>query len=117
EGATFTEGDAEAAFAVIMGGGATAAQIAGFLMGLRQRGETVAEITGAARIMRVKAERIASPPGTIDTCGTGGDGANTYNISTAVALVVAACGVPVAKHGNRAISSRSGTADTLAALG
>jgi anthranilate phosphoribosyltransferase len=117
EGARFTEEEAEAAFAAIMGGGATAAQIGAFLMGLRQRGETVAEITGAARVMRAKAARVAAPPGTIDTCGTGGDGSNTLNISTAVALTVAACGVTVAKHGNRAISSRTGTADVLAALG
>jgi anthranilate phosphoribosyltransferase len=114
---TLSEGDAEAAFDVIMSGDATPAQIAGFLMALRVRGETVAEITGATRIMRAKASPMSAPPGAIDTCGTGGDASGTYNISTAAALVVAACGVPVAKHGNRALSSKSGSADVLAALG
>jgi anthranilate phosphoribosyltransferase len=117
DGAALTEAEAEAAFGVIMDGGATPAQIGAFLMALRQRGETVAELTGAARILRAKAITVKAPADAIDTCGTGGDGAGTLNISTAVALVTAACGVPVAKHGNRAASSRSGTADVLAALG
>ncbi len=117
DGAALSDTEAEAAFAVIMDGGATPAQMGAFLMALRQRGETVPELTGAARIMRAKVLAVTAPEGTIDTCGTGGDGAGTYNISTAVALVIAACGVPVAKHGNRAMSSKSGTADVLAALG
>ncbi len=100
-----------------MDGGATPAQMGAFLMALRQRGETVAELTGAARIMRAKVLRVNAPADAIDTCGTGGDGAGTFNISTAVALVIAACGVPVAKHGNRAASSKAGAADTLEALG
>jgi len=86
-------------------------------MGLRVRGETVEEITGAARAMRAKARPVKAPPGAIDTVGTGGDGVGTFNVSTATALVVAGCGVPVAKHGNRAFSSKSGSADVLAALG
>jgi anthranilate phosphoribosyltransferase len=116
-GAALTESEAEAAFDIIMAGNATPSQMGGFLMALRVRGETVSELTGAARILRARAVRIEAPPGTIDTCGTGGDASGTCNISTAVALVVAGCGVPVAKHGNRAISSKSGAADVLAALG
>ncbi len=116
-GAALTESESETAFDIIMAGNATPSQMGGFLMALRVRGETVGEITGAARILRAKAVRIEAPPGTVDTCGTGGDAAGTFNISTAVAFVVAGCGVPVAKHGNRAISSKSGAADVLAALG
>lgn len=116
-GQTLSEAEAETVFDTIMSGEATPAQIGGLLMALRVRGETVDEITGAARIMRRKAVRIEAPEGAIDTCGTGGDGSGTYNISTAAAFVVAACGVPVAKHGNRALSSKSGSADVLAALG
>src|SRR4029077_4827212 len=87
------------------------------LMGMRVRGETVDEITGAARIMRSKAVAIDAPPGTVDTVGTGGDGSGSFNISTATGLVVAGAGVPCAKHGNRAFSSKSGAADVLTALG
>jgi anthranilate phosphoribosyltransferase len=116
-GASLSEAEAEHAFAIIMSGNATPSQMGGFLMALRVRGETVAEITGAVRAMRAKAIGIEAPEGIIDTCGTGGDGAHTYNISTAVAFVIAGCGVPVAKHGNRAISSKSGAADVLSALG
>ncbi|MGN7438443.1 MAG: anthranilate phosphoribosyltransferase [Alcanivorax sp.] len=92
-------------------------QIAALLMGLSMRGETVDEITGAARVMRDKALPINAPDGAVDCCGTGGDKSGTYNISTAVAIVAAACGVPVAKHGNRSASSKSGAADVLEALG
>ncbi|MGE5506369.1 MAG: anthranilate phosphoribosyltransferase [Actinomycetota bacterium] len=116
-GHTLSEAQAEEVFEVIMSGDATPAQIGGLLMALRVRGETVDEITGAARIMRAKALHMEAPAGAVDTCGTGGDGSGTYNISTAAAFVVAACGVPVAKHGNRALSSKSGSADVLAALG
>ena len=117
QGCSLSESEAEAAFDIIMSGDATPSQIGAFLMALRVRGETVDEITGAARIMRAKAVGIDAPPGTIDTCGTGGDASGSFNISTASALVVAGCGVPVAKHGNRALSSKSGSADVLTALG
>jgi anthranilate phosphoribosyltransferase len=116
-GRPLSESEAEAAFELIMSGNATPSQIGALLMALRVRGETVDEITGAARIMRAKALAIDAPPGTIDTVGTGGDGSGSFNISTASALVVAGCGVPVAKHGNRAFSSKSGAADVLTALG
>jgi len=116
-GAPLDEAQAEAAFNIIMSGDATPAQIGGFLMALRVRGETVEEITGAARAMRAKCHYVKAPDNAMDVVGTGGDATGTYNISTGAALVVAACGVPVAKHGNRALSSKSGAADTLAALG
>jgi anthranilate phosphoribosyltransferase len=116
-GRSLSEAQAEAAFEIIMSGNATPSQIGAFLMALRVRGETVEEIVGAARIMRAKALGVDAPPGTIDTCGTGGDASGSFNISTASALVVAGCGVPVAKHGNRALSSKSGSADVLRALG
>jgi len=116
-GSSLTEAEAETAFDIIMSGDATPAQIGALLMGLRVRGETVDEITGAVKVMRAKALAVSAPPNAIDIVGTGGDGSGTYNISTAASLVVAACGVPVAKHGNRALSSKSGAADVLAALG
>ncbi|MEQ9123052.1 MAG: anthranilate phosphoribosyltransferase [Alphaproteobacteria bacterium] len=116
-GETLTESEAEAAFNVMMSGDATPAQMGALLMGMRVRGETTEELTGAARAMRSRALRIKAPPGAIDTCGTGGDAKGTLNISTAVALVVAGAGVPVAKHGNRAASSKSGSSDVLGALG
>jgi anthranilate phosphoribosyltransferase len=101
----------------IMEGRATDSQIGALLSALRVKGETVEEITGAARIMREKATGIKAPEGVLDTCGTGGDMSHTFNISTTTALVVAGTGVPVAKHGNRSVSSRSGSADVLEALG
>jgi anthranilate phosphoribosyltransferase len=116
-GEALSEIEAEAAFAVLMSGDATPAQIGGFLMALRVRGETVGEITGAVRAMRAKAVPARAPEHAIDVVGTGGDAAGTFNISTATALVVAGAGVPVAKHGNRALSSQCGAADVLAALG
>ncbi len=116
-GVRLDEHEAEAAFSVIMDGAATDAQIASLLTALHLRGETVAEMEGALRAMQARMARIEAPPGTIDVCGTGGDGLSTLNVSTATAFVVAACGVPVAKHGNRALSSRAGGADVLQALG
>jgi anthranilate phosphoribosyltransferase len=116
-GDALSEAQAERAFDIIMSGDATPAQIGGFLMALRVRGETVAEITGAARIMRAKATTISAPDDAIDTVGTGGDASGTYNISTASSFVVSGAGVPVAKHGNRALSSKTGAADVLSQLG
>ena len=116
-GATLSEGEAEAAFGIVMSGEATPSQIAGLLMAMRVRRETVAELTGAVRAMLSRMSRVIVPVGAIDVCGTGGDGAGTLNVSTAVTFVLAGCGVPVAKHGNRALSSRSGGADVLTALG
>jgi anthranilate phosphoribosyltransferase len=117
QGQRLTEGEAADAFDAMMSGNATPSQMGGFLMALRVRGETVDEITGAARAMRAKALMVKAPPGAIDTCGTGGDASGSFNISTATALVVAGAGVPVAKHGNRNLSSKCGSADVLAALG
>ncbi|MGC9269531.1 bifunctional anthranilate synthase component II/anthranilate phosphoribosyltransferase [Acidiphilium sp.] len=108
---------AEAAFGAIIDGKSNDSQIAGMLMAMRVRGETVAELTGAVRAMRERMRAIVAPQGAIDVCGTGGDGVGTLNISTAVTFVLAGLGVPVAKHGNRALSSRSGAADVLTALG
>jgi len=116
-GASLSVEEAETAFDVMMSGNATPSQMGGFLMALRVRGETVAEITGAARTMRAKAAHVKAPADAMDIVGTGGDNVGTWNISTATAFVVAGCGVPVAKHGNRAFSSRSGAADVLTELG
>ncbi|TPW31369.1 anthranilate phosphoribosyltransferase [Pararhizobium mangrovi] len=108
---------AREAFDVMMAGNATPSQIGGFLMALRVRGETVPEIVGAVRSMRARMVPVEAPADAIDIVGTGGDGAGTYNVSTCAAFLTAAAGVPVAKHGNRALSSKSGTADALTALG
>jgi len=117
EGGTLSLDEARLAMGAVMDGEATPAQLAALLMGLRMRGETVDELAGFAGAMRDRVVRVEAPEGTIDVVGTGGDGSGTFNISTVSALVVAAAGVPVAKHGNRAITSRSGSADVLDALG
>ena len=111
------EATAEAAFGAILDGTVADEDIANFLIALSDRGETAEEIAGAARAMRSRMIPVTAPANAIDVCGTGGDGQHTLNVSTAVAIVVAACGVPVAKHGNRAASSKSGAADTLEAMG
>ncbi len=116
-GACLTTAEARAGFERIFSGDATPAQLGGFLMALRLRGETVEEVIGAAEAMRSKMLRVEAPEGTIDVVGTGGDGHGTYNVSTLAALIVASCGVRVAKHGNRAVSSKSGASDILTALG
>ncbi|UDL95366.1 anthranilate phosphoribosyltransferase [Lichenihabitans sp. PAMC28606] len=116
-GATLTRPEAETAFNDMLSGEVTPAQIGAFLMALRVRGETVDEITGAVTAMRSKMLAVSAPDNAVDVVGTGGDGAGTYNVSTLAALIVAGCGVPVAKHGNRAASSRSGSSDVLTALG
>lgn len=113
----FAQDEAEHLFALMLDGELAEADIARFLVDLSDRGETASEITGAARAMRARMIPVSAPANAIDVCGTGGDGLHTLNVSTAVSLVVAACGVPVAKHGNRAASSKSGAADTLEALG
>jgi len=116
-GATLSFEEAKDAFGIIMSGEATPGQIGGFLMALRVRGEQVSEISGAVATMREKMLRVEAPPGSVDIVGTGGDNSHSVNISTASAFVVAACGVPVAKHGNRGLSSQTGAADVLMALG
>ncbi|NMN04013.1 MULTISPECIES: anthranilate phosphoribosyltransferase [unclassified Novosphingobium] len=109
--------EAEAAFAAILDGKVPDEETIAFLVALSDRGESASEIAGAAQAMRARMIGVAAPENAIDVCGTGGDGHHTLNVSTAVSLVVAACGVPVAKHGNRAASSKAGAADTLEALG
>ena len=117
EGERLSAADSAEAFDIMMSGEATPSQIGAFLMGLRVRGETVDEIAGGASAMRAKASPIRAPAGAVDVVGTGGDGSGSLNVSTAAAIVVAGAGVPVAKHGNRAMSSQCGSADVLAALG
>ena len=112
-----TQDEADGAFAALFEGAATPAQIGGLLMAMRVRGETVDEMAAATRAMRARMNRITAPEGAIDIVGTGGDGRKTLNISTAAAIVVAGAGVPVAKHGNKALSSKSGSADALTELG
>ena len=112
-----TQDEADTAFAALFEGAATPAQIGGLLMAMRVRGETVDEIAAATRAMRARMNRITAPKGAMDIVGTGGDGRKTLNISTAAAIVVAGAGVPVAKHGNKALSSKSGSADALTELG
>jgi anthranilate phosphoribosyltransferase len=117
DGTPLSFAEARDAFEIMMSGEATPSQIGGFLMALRTRGETVDEISGAVATMRAKMLPVRAPADAIDIVGTGGDASGSYNVSTCAALIVAGAGVPVAKHGNRALSSRSGAADTLAALG
>jgi anthranilate phosphoribosyltransferase len=117
DGGTLSMDEAHRAMGAVMEGEATPAQLAAMLMGLRMRGETVDELAGFALAMRERVLRVEAPEGAIDVVGTGGDGSGTFNISTTAALVAAAAGVPVAKHGNRAMTSRAGSADVLDALG
>ena len=116
-GAALSRDEAASAFDSMMAGEATPSQMGGLLMALRVRGETVDEITGAVAVMRAKMLRVAAPADAVDIVGTGGDGSGSVNVSTCASFIVAGAGVPVAKHGNRALSSRSGAADVLAALG
>ncbi len=115
-GESLTDEEALRAFQIMMSGGATPAQMAALLVAMRINGETVSEMIGAAKAIRHNALTFDAPEGAIDTCGTGGDATGTYNISTATAIVAAACGVPVVKHGNRSVSSKSGSADIMRVL-
>lgn len=117
DGQTLTPDEARQAFDVILSGSATPSQLGGFLMALRVRGESTAEVTGAVATMRSKMLTVDAPADAIDIVGTGGDSSGSYNISTCTAIVVAGCGVPVAKHGNRSLSSKSGAAEALSELG
>jgi len=116
-GATLSREEAASAFDIIMSGEATPSQLGGLLMALRVRGQTVDEITGAVTAMRAKMLRVEAPDDAVDVVGTGGDGSGSLNVSTCASFIVAGAGVPVAKHGNRALSSRSGAADVLSSLG
>ena len=116
-GMTLGIDEAERAFDIMTSGNATPAQMGAFLMGLKVRGETADELAGGAKVLRAKVARVRAPAGAIDIVGTGGDHHGTYNVSSCSALVVAGAGVPVAKHGNRAFTSKSGSADVLGALG
>lgn len=117
EGDSLSQEQAAEAFTQIMSGEVEPTQIAAFLTALHVRGETIDEIAGGVSVLREKSTRVKAPGNAIDTCGTGGDASGTYNVSTAVALVIAACGVPVAKHGNRSLSSKSGSSEVLEQLG
>jgi anthranilate phosphoribosyltransferase len=117
DGNALSPAEAREAFEVILSGSATPSQLGGFLMALRVRGESIAEVTGAVATMRAKMLPVEAPANAIDIVGTGGDSSGSYNISTCTAIVVAGCGVPVAKHGNRSLSSKSGAAEALAELG
>ncbi|MEL7526329.1 MAG: anthranilate phosphoribosyltransferase [Pseudomonadota bacterium] len=117
DGQTLTPEEARQAFDVILSGSATPSQLGGFLMALRVRGESTAEVTGAVATMRSKMLTVDAPDNAMDIVGTGGDSSGSYNISTCTAIVVAGCGVPVAKHGNRSLSSKSGAAEALSELG
>ena len=114
-GETLNRDEAQEVMGAVLDGEVTPSQLGGLLLGLRMRGETVDELTGFVSAMRARVLSVAAPDGTIDTCGTGGDLMHTFNISTAAALVVAASGVPVAKHGNRAVTSASGSSDVIGA--
>ncbi len=116
-GGSLSVAAAESVMGAVMDGEVTPAPLAALLIALRMRTETTDELTGFVKAMRRRVVSVAAPPGAIDTCGTGGDGHHTFNVSTAAALVVAACGVPVAKHGNRAVTSASGSSDVMDALG
>ena len=116
-GATLTADEARSALEIMTDGHATGAQMGAFLMALRVRGETVDEIAGAAQMMRARRHRVEAPAGAVDIVGTGGDSSGTYNVSTCASLVAAGAGLPIAKHGNRSVSSISGASDVLSALG